>query len=156
MKPNYSALRRRQLDRELAALRPLSGTAVPPGGWLRAIREALGMTLRQAGSRAGISDRAFAQIEEREADAAVTLATLDRAARVVGCRLVYALVPETTLEKQVTSQAESAAARLVGRIEHSMQLEEQPTDAAMQRLRQDELADDLVRRGDRRIWDGGE
>ncbi len=50
MSPDQTILARKSLDRRLAPLRgePL---IAPPNGWIKAIREALGMTTRQLAAR---------------------------------------------------------------------------------------------------------
>jgi DNA-binding transcriptional regulator YiaG len=45
----------RHLDRGFAALRPLAKIQRPPKGWLRAVRNALGMTTAQMARRIGVS-----------------------------------------------------------------------------------------------------
>ena len=47
MNADQAALARKQLERRFAPLREMS-FAVPPRGWIKAIREALGMTARPA------------------------------------------------------------------------------------------------------------
>jgi predicted DNA-binding mobile mystery protein A len=87
-------LKRMQLSDALQAY-PSPETAMPPrGGWVRAIREALGMTQAQLGARAGISRQSVQDFERAEADRRITLDSLDRLARAMGCRVAYALVPE--------------------------------------------------------------
>ncbi|MFQ5417727.1 MAG: helix-turn-helix domain-containing protein, partial [Myxococcota bacterium] len=92
MKPEARALLRNQLDRQLTSLRrtPLMR---PRRGWVRAIREALGMNGRQLAERIGIARSHLSQIESAEARDSVSLRTLRRVADALGCELVYAFVP---------------------------------------------------------------
>src|ERR1700734_4038782 len=115
----------RHLDKRFAALRPLANSARPPKGWLRALRDALGMTTAQFGRRLGVSQPRIIELEQSEASGGVTLNTLQRAAEALGCRLVYALVPERPLADTVREQAESVAGRQLAAVEHNMRLEDQ-------------------------------
>src|ERR1700722_8381925 len=94
------------LDRRFKALGPLVQNPRPPKGWLRAIRDALGMTTAQFARRLGVSQPRIIELEKSEVTGGVTLNTLQRAAEALGCRLVYALVPERALADTVRERAE--------------------------------------------------
>lgn len=112
------------LDRRLAAWKPVPA-AVPPRGWLRAIREALGMPRAELARRLDVTDQAVSKLEGSEADGTVRLETLRRAAEALDCTLVYALVPNDTLEEMVDQRAHEVARRDVERVRHTMLLEDQ-------------------------------
>src|SRR5271156_7078401 len=99
----------RHLDKRFATLRPLVKSPRPPKGWLRAVRDALGMTTAQFARRLGVSQPRIVELEQSEASGGVTLNTLQRAAEALGCRLVYALVPEQPLAETVRERAELVA-----------------------------------------------
>jgi predicted DNA-binding mobile mystery protein A len=143
----------RQLDNRFAALRPLADSPRPPKGWLRAIRDALGMTTTQLAQRIGVSQPRIVELEQSEVSGSVTLNTLQRAAEAMGCRLVYALVPEQPLAKTVLERAAFVADRESGLVEHTMSLENQsvPDERARNELRRRRV-DALLRRP-ARLWD---
>src|SRR5436189_523331 len=99
----------RHLDSRFTAMRPLLKSQRPPKGWLRAIRDALGMTTKQFGRRLGVSQPRIVELEQSEVSGSVTLHTLQRAAEALGCRLVYAVVPEKPLAETVRERAELVA-----------------------------------------------
>src|SRR5271168_4983218 len=113
----------RHLDSRFAALRPLLKSQRPPKGWLRAIRDALGMTTAQYGKRLGVSQPRIVELEQSEVSGSVTLNTLQRAAEALGCRLFYVLVPEKPLAETVRERAEFVANRQSSAVEHTMRLE---------------------------------
>jgi len=143
----------RHLDKRFLALRPLAASPNPPKGWLRAIREALGMTTAQFARRLGVSQPRISELEQSEAGGHVTLHTLQRAAEALGCRLVYALVPERPLAEIVSRRAKLVAERQSEAVEHSMRLEDQAVQdkRARAELRR-HLIDELLRRP-ARLWD---
>jgi predicted DNA-binding mobile mystery protein A len=96
--------RRRGLDERLARYDDRVGSP-PLTGWIRAIREALGMSQFELGQRMGVSQPRVAQIERAEAKGLVELATIARTAAALGCSLRYVLVPEQSLEEMVCQQA---------------------------------------------------
>ena len=108
----FKAVTRRVLDRRLAGLFERVGPR-PECGWVRAIRDALGMSTFELGERMGVTPSRVRQLERAEAAGSVELASLERAARALNCRLSYAIVPNETLEQMVRRQAlEKAAAEL--------------------------------------------
>lgn len=143
----------RHLDARFAALRPLAKSPRPPKGWLRAVRNALGMTTAQFAQRLGVSQPRIVELEQSEASGSVTLNTLQRAAEALGCRLVYALVPEQPLAETVRERAELIAERQSGAVEHTMRLEDQAVTSkqASKDLRRQRI-EELMRRP-ARLWD---
>ena len=121
-----AALARRHLDRRLDGFRPLRAQMTAPAkGWIRALREGLGMTASQLARRLGVTQATLSALEASEARGAIQLSTLRRAAEAMNCRLVYALVPDEPLEKIVQDRARKIAAAQLKPIEHSMALENQ-------------------------------
>jgi len=96
-----------QLDRRFGALRPFVQTASrPPRGWIRAIREAMGMTTGQMAKRMKVHQPRVIEMEKGEATSKITVHSLERAAEALGCRLVYVFVPERPLAETMRRQAE--------------------------------------------------
>jgi len=146
-------LKRMQLSDALQAY-PGPEAAMPPrGGWVRAIREALGMTQAQLGARAGISRQTVQDFERTEADRRITLDSLDRLARAMGCRMVYALVPEDgTLDDLRERRANALAEALLQPTDHSMKLEAQGVTAKERERQRKLLAEALLRGSARKLW----
>jgi predicted DNA-binding mobile mystery protein A len=115
-------LRRRQLDARLAAHPRL---APPRDGWIRVVREALGMTLAQLGHRLGITPQSVQDLEAREREGRITLERLREAADALGCDVAVTLVPRTSLEAIVRTQARARIAAERERVAHTMRLEGQ-------------------------------
>jgi predicted DNA-binding mobile mystery protein A len=143
----------RHLDKRFSALRPLVQSPRPPKGWLRAIRDALGMTTAQFGRRLGVSQPRIIELEQSEVSGGVTLNTLQCAAEALGCRFVYALVPEQPLEDTVRSRAQLIAARQLAAVEHTMRLEDQSVTSkkVSKELLQRRIEDLMLRPA--RLWD---
>ena len=124
-------LRRRQLDRQLQAAADFGPT--PKSGWIRTIREALGMSLTQMAKRIGVVKSVASGFERREREGGLTLKSLRRAADALECDLVYTLVPrEGSLAKTIESRALAIAMARVARTSHSMDLENQDTRARLE------------------------
>lgn len=120
----------RRLDERLAAAKPVERLTPPPKGWIRALRDALQMSGAQLGRRMGVAQQTVTAIEKSEQNGTIQLQTLRKAADALGGRLVYAIVPDVTLEEMVRTQAHQIALRALGRVSHTMKLEAQGTGDA--------------------------
>lgn len=132
---------RRALERRLAPWRVLmpSATALPAGGWVRAIRDVLGMSAAELATRMGVTQVAVTKLEASERSGGARLATLTRAANALGCDLVYAFVPRASLEDQIRVQAERVLMRDFEGVANSMRLEDQAVSGDAARDTRDEL-----------------
>ena len=125
MKKDRSPTFRRRLDERFTHLGSLDAFTVPNRGWIRAIREALGMSGAQLARRLGVATQSLADLERSEASGTVQLKTLRRAAEALDCTLVYALVPNGSLEDTVERRARAVAIEQLAAIGHTMDLEAQ-------------------------------
>lgn len=117
---------RRALDRRFAQIRITPQAVAPPrAGWVRAIRESLGMSASDLGERMGTSHVSVLRLEKNEREGSVGLETLGRAADALDCDLVYVLVPRRPLDVMVAEQAEAKARAVLVSVGHSMLLEDQ-------------------------------
>jgi predicted DNA-binding mobile mystery protein A len=82
--------------------------------------------------RLGVTTAAVTQLERAELRGGITIAKLEDVARGLDCTLVYALVPNSTLEQTVSAQARRQAAQLLGYAARTMALEAQGIDADRQ------------------------
>ncbi|MEM9230966.1 MAG: mobile mystery protein A [Pseudomonadota bacterium] len=119
------ATARERLDTRLATLKPIERFQAPTKGWVRAIRDALGMSGAQLGKRLGVKAQSIADLEKSEVQGTIQLNTLRRAAEAMDCVVVYALVPRSTLAETVENRAREIARQELARISHTMDLEAQ-------------------------------
>lgn len=152
-KATVQNLRRRQLDRLFAGPVKLKDVPDFKRGYIREIRDSLGLTSTQLAIRLGVSQPAVVRLENSEKQGSISLNSLKKIAEAVDCNLVYALVPKRSLEETLASQAKLAAEKLVGRVDHSMALEAQSTSKAEIQKQIDEVAGELMRNLDKRIWE---
>lgn len=153
MKNEIVKMAQYRLDARFAKASNLYALHPPHRGWIKAIREALGMTAVQLARRMGVPSAAVGRIERSEAAGTVKLSALQRAAAALDCRLVYALVPNTPLEAKVQKRRREIAETLLRRVEHPMLLENQAvTDAA---VRERHLWGIMERIRPRELWEEG-
>ncbi len=142
------------MDVKLDALRPsLDQATTPRGGWLRAIRDSIGMSATQLGQRLGISKQAVLKLESNEVRKSLSIGSLERVARALGCRLAYAVIPDESLGAQLERRARLVAQRSLMRIGHSMALEAQQPPGSLHDLQVTELANELKDRLSTELWE---
>lgn len=145
-------LARKNLEKRLGPLRDVDFVR-PRGGWIRAIRESLGMSSRQLAKRMSVSQSRMSDLERAEAKGNPTLKSLREAAEALDCKLVYALVPNHPLDAIVQDRAEDKAIKQMGSVSHGMLLENQsltPEQAREERVR---LAREYLSEPIGRLWE---
>lgn len=114
---------REQLDGKLKLLKNFVATGLSNVGWIKTVREALGMTSSQLAMRAGLSQSRISHLEKAEEDGNVKLSTMQNIAKGLGMEFVYGFVPKDTLESMVREQARKIAMDRMKRLNHTMRLE---------------------------------
>jgi predicted DNA-binding mobile mystery protein A len=120
------SLQIQQLNGKMLAFASLQKVAPPPTGWIKAIRNAIGMSMLQLGNRLSITKQSVQDIERREKDGSVTIKALREAARALDMQLVYGFVPnDGSLELLIERKAKELATQIVMRTNNTMKLEDQ-------------------------------
>lgn len=127
-KSERAAQARRELDRRFAAADLAPVSARPRGGWIRAVRNGLGMSQEALAARLQIAKPNVSKLERNEVRETISLGKLAEVARALDCQLVYAFVPNSSLEDTVQRQAEHVAASTLGYVSTTMGLEDQSID----------------------------
>lgn len=145
-------LARRRLDEKLNSLGALRTIEVPSKGWIKAIREALGMTTTQLAKRLSLKQPRIIAIENNENN--LKISTLEKIAKALDCKLVYSLVPKTSLEEMTYRQAERKAKKILAKISHNMALENQTPIYVKMEL--EDMIQELLNGSQARLWDEDE
>lgn len=115
-----------QLASKMLEFAPLQKTAIPPTGWIKAIRSALGMSLQQLGDKLAITKQSARAIEEREKEGSITLKSLREVGKALDMQLVYGFVPnDGSLDALIERKAKDLATQIVLRTSNTMKLEDQ-------------------------------
>ena len=120
------SLQIQHLNGKMLAFASLQKVAPPPTGWIKAIRNAIGMSMLQLGNRLSITKQSVQDIERREKDGSVTIKALREAARALDMQLIYGFVPnDGSLELLIERKAKELATQIVMRTNNTMKLEDQ-------------------------------
>jgi predicted DNA-binding mobile mystery protein A len=140
---------RRSLDTKLAALRPTDQYQPPSKGWIRALRSSIGLSSAGLGKRMGLRSQSIDDLEKSESAGTISIDTLRRVGRALDCTVVYALVPNSSLEATVQRQAELLAKAAIAGVSHTMALEDQQVTGEIQQQLADYIEDHI---SERDLW----
>lgn len=146
-------LARQQLDATLKRFKPIAELAPPPKGWVRAIRDALGMTGEQLARRLNTNKQRVARIEQDEKLGKLTIKTLRNVAEALDCIFVYGFVPKDSLEQTIIKRARLVAKRRMARSNQTMRLEKQELSQKEKEKALTALISDIVKTISRSLWD---
>ncbi len=114
---------REQLDKKIFPFRKAQEAGTVSFGWIKAIREALGMSTAQLGKRVGIDQSRISRLENAEINGNIKLSSMHNIARGLEMEFIYGFVPHVTLEEMVRDQARKIAIERMNRLNHTMALE---------------------------------
>jgi predicted DNA-binding mobile mystery protein A len=149
-KMQIRARSRAALDLRFDEMRPTARFAPPVRGWIKALRQAIGMSSSQLARRLGVKQPSVIEMEQSEMKGTIQLATLRRAAEALDCTLVYVLIPNKPLKTMVRDRARRLARRRLEAVDHTMLLEDQTVSSNDVESRLDELAEGIDPRA---LWD---
>ena len=125
--------------------------ARPQQGWLKTIREFLGMTTTQLAKRLEISQPRIVAMEKNERN--VKISTMERIADTLNCDFSYAFVPRENIDDIIYNQAKKKAKKILDKVNKNMGLENQlaKTDDLLK-----DIIEELLDGNIARIWDEDE
>ena len=143
-----------QLESKIKVYVPITKVAVPPTGWIKAVRLGLGMTLQQLANRISVSKQSVLEMEQREKDGSISLKLLRETARALDMELVYGFVPKDgSLDALIEHKARELAVKIVNRTSNTMKLEDQENSENRIKKAIDERTALLKKEMPKILWD---
>lgn len=153
MEKLFQKTMREQVQRDLDNPLELIKKPPPKAGWMRIIRQALGMTGQHLAKRLGCSQSNVMALESREKSKSITLKSLEQVAKAMNCRLVYFFVPEKPLNQIMEDQAHTIAKKHLKNVSHSMKLEQQELTPQQAKSQVNALAEELLQGNPKHLWE---
>jgi len=151
---NSKRLQIDQLEAKIKAFSMASKTPVPPTGWVKAIRMALGMSLQQLANKLSITKQSVQAIEQREQEGSITIKLLREVARALDMKLIYGFHPnDGSLESLIEHRAHELATKIVARTANTMQLEDQANSKKRLKKAIEERTTILNQEMPKALWD---
>ncbi|MFC1536853.1 mobile mystery protein A [Pseudomonadota bacterium] len=143
----------KQLDQQLSELKPLKSVQSPMRGWLRAIRDALGMSGPQMARRMSVTKQRISLMEKAEVNGSATLNSMRQAAEALECQFIYAVVPRDSLKATVERQARKLAEKEQAYTSQTMLLEDQMPSPEERAVALESAVADIIQRMPKSLWD---
>lgn len=137
----------RHIEKRSRVLRPM--LMHPQKGWIREMRQALGITLAKLGDLCGLATPTIAQAERRELEGKLTLETLRKTAEAMNCELTYSFIPKSDMTEFIEKKAYEKAKRILNVADIHMSLENQKVTSDME-IRILRLQKKLIAEG--KVW----
>ena len=148
------SLQLQQLNDKMLGFASLNQAAVPPTGWIKAIRTALGMSGQQLGNKLSVTKQGILDFEKREQDGSITIKALKEIGRAMGLQLVYGFVPnDGSLDALIEKRAQELATKIVLRTSNTMKLEDQGNSKKRIDKAIEERAAEIKREMPKILWD---
>ena len=148
------SLQLQQLNSKMLGFASLRQVAIPPTGWIKAIRTAIGMSMQQLGNKLNVSKQGILDIEKREKDGSITINSLKEIARALDMQLVYGFVPnDGSLDALIEKRATELATKIVLRTSNTMKLEDQGNTNKRIEKAIKERAGDIKNEMPKILWD---
>ena len=125
----------------------------PNEGWLRTVRKALQLSGAQLARRLGVTRPLVTQFEKAELTGGITLKKMQEMAEAMDCRLVYAVVPKTTVQETIAAQVMKKAKAYVNNTSKHMALEGQALNSKQLSFETQRLANEMTTSPPRDLWD---
>lgn len=148
------SLQLQQLNNKMLTYAPLKQVVMPPIGWIKAIRTAIGMSMQQLGNKLCVSKQAVLDMEKREVDGSITIKSLREIGRAMDMQLVYGFVPnDGSLDALIERRAIELATKIVMRTANTMKLEDQANSQKRLEMAIQERASIIKNEMPKILWD---
>lgn len=143
-----------QLNEKILQLAGMQHVIVPPIGWIKAIRNSIGMSMEQLGKKLSITKQGVMDIEKREMEGATTIKAMQEIAKAMDTQFVYGFVPNAgSLEQMIETRALEIAKIIVQRTSTTMKLEEQANSKERIEKAIKERAAEIINKTPKILWD---
>lgn len=151
---SQKSLQLQQLNNKMLGFATLKQVAVPPTGWIKAIRTAVGMSGQQLGNKLSMTKQGVLDIEKREQDGSITIKALREIGRAMDMQLVYGFVPnDGSLDALIEKRAIELATKIVLRTANTMKLEDQANSKKRIEKAIKERAEEIKNEMPKMLWD---
>ena len=152
MANRFKRLMREQIQASVMDFFDLTKKPAPKNGWIKTIREALGLSSKVLANKLGCSQANISYMEAREKKKSISLESLEQVAQAMNCKLVYCLVPLEPFDKILEKQARKVAKKQISLVNHSMKLEQQGLNAKQLKQEEDDLVEELLSGNPKKLW----
>ena len=143
-----------QLNEKMLQLAGMKHVIIPPIGWIKAIRNGIGMSMEQLGKKLSITKQGVMDIEKREKEGAITIKSMQEIAKAIDMQFVYGFVPDAgSLDQMIEMRSLEMATKIVQRTSNTMKLEDQENSKERIEKAIKERAAEIINKTPKILWD---
>ena len=143
-----------QLNEKMDQLNGMQHVIVPPIGWIKAIRNGIGMSMEQLGKKLSITKQGVMDMEKREKEGAITIKSMQEIAKAIDMQFIYGFVPDAgSLDQMIEMRALEIAKTIVQRTSTTMKLEDQVNSKERIEKAIKERAAEIINKTPKILWD---
>ena len=143
-----------QLNEKMLQLAGMKHVIIPPIGWIKAIRNGIGMSMEQLGKKLSITKQGVMDIEKREKEGAITIKSMQEIAKAIDMQFIYGFVPDAgSLDQMIEMRALEIAKTIVQRTSTTMKLEDQVNSKERIEKAIKERAAEIINKTPKILWD---
>lgn len=141
-----------QLINRVKSARNAQAPKTPKDGWIRTIRQSLGMSGAQFAKRISSTRNKVSILERKEANGDITINQLKELSDGLDADFVYCVVPRRDPEQLIEEQARKKATEIMRKTHQNMYLESQHINNETQEEQIRFLVDEIKRKGGNALW----
>jgi predicted DNA-binding mobile mystery protein A len=141
----------RQIAHKIGEIKKVSLNLKGVPSWVQYIRKALRMSPAQLASRMSIAESSLYQLERQESLNRASLQSLKKAAEAMGCELVYAIIPRTSIESLINEQAQKRARNVLSSSNLHMEYEDQAVSSDENQKQFEDLCEEI--KNSKSLWE---
>ena len=143
-----------QMNEKINQLTGLQHVIIPPIGWIKALRNGIGMSMEQLGKKLSITKQGVMDIEKREKEGAITIKSMKEIAMAMDMQFVYGFIPNAgSLEQMIETRAIEIATKIVERTSTTMKSEDQANSRKRIENAIKERATEIINKTPKILWD---
>lgn len=121
-------------------------------GWIKLMRQALGMSGAQLARKMGVSRALVSNTENAETEGRVTIKKMQKIAESMECEFIYCIIPKGEIQTILTQRATQKAQSIVDRTNHHMSLEAQELTNEQTNSEVERLTSEILKHKSSDLW----
>lgn len=121
-------------------------------GWIKVIRQALGMSGAQLARKMNVTRALVSKTEKAEVEGRVTIKKMQEFAEAMECEFVYCMVPKEEIQIILKKRAKEKAQSIVNRTNKHMGLEGQALTNEQTKFELDRLTEQILKNEGSNLW----
>ena len=136
-----------------AKIKTIHTFILPKNGWIKPIRNVLGITKSQLAKKMNVTAQRLGVIEKGEREQTIKIRTLEKVAKALNCNLFYCFIPnQKSFERLLEDKVDSYVKKRLKLVQRTMELEGQGVNKETLKIQGELLKKELYTKSLKEIW----